>query len=104
MFLYFLSRQTSLAASSQRISIDANGEAFFPFFQFYVFFNAYLFLLASSLFTDPGPDLDRARPTWTDSHQSLLHSYRISNVDIEVLDYQLAALRTEFIWPSLKES
>ena len=33
--------------------------------------------------------------------KSLLQSYPISNVDEEVLDYQLAALRTEFIRPSL---
>ena len=40
--------------------------------------------------------------TWTDPDHSHLLSYRISGV--EVLDYQLAALRTTFIRPSFFEN
>ena len=46
----------------------------------------------------PGQNPERPGQTRTDSNKSLLQPYQISNV--EVLDYQLAALRTEFIRPS----
>ena len=79
--VFYSSRQTSLADSSHRISMD-NNEAVFLFSPFLclfycisflpapLVFAASLFLLASSLFVDLGQTWTDLGQTWTDLGQT----------------------------------
>ena len=102
----FLTHQEVLTGSSYRISTD-NDElfSFCVFYTVYLFywilvFTASLILSASSFASFFNPTKEAGKPgrTRMDPDHSLLLPYRIS--DVEVFDYQLAGLRTEFIWPS----
>ena len=104
-FFLLLTRQKVLAGSSYRISTDDDEP--FSFFSFLHLFYCISFLSASSFasfflhpFFNPSKEVGKPGRTQMDPDHSLLLPYRIS--DVEVFDYQLAALRTEFIRLSSK--
>ena len=87
-----------MAASSHRISTNRLTEPF-AFFYLYVFFTASLFYWLL-FFYGPGAGhgytwMDPDGTGWTQTDPNLWNIY------CRVLDYQLAALRSEFIRPSL---